>query len=103
MTGRWGRYRNSTTLQHLPVGVGGAIASLISDAANTTAIELDAKIGYALSPNADLHFGYRYLRFDRVVLAPENYTSVDITTGLGTPVYSRAEYHGFFGGIQVGF
>jgi hypothetical protein len=103
VTGRWGRYRNSVSLAHLPVGVGGAVASFKEESTNTNAIELEAKIGYALSPNADIHVGYRYLRFDRLVLAPENYTSVNIATGVGAPAYSKAEYQGFFGGLQIGF
>lgn len=103
VVGRWGLYRNSARLAHLPVGVGGAVSSEKTDSANATVLELEAKVGYALSPNADLHVGYRYLRFDRVVLAPDNYTSVNIVTGAGTPVYSKAEYQGFFGGVQVGF
>lgn len=104
VTGRIGRYRNADTMTTTTTGVGGALPLVAAgDSARTTAIEIDATIGYRLSPNASVYVGYRYLKLEGLALAPENFQSANITTGTATIARADATYDGVFTGVRVGW
>ena len=104
VTGRIGRYDNADALTTTSIGVAGAVPFIAaSDSARTTAIELDATIGYRLSPNASVYVGYRYLKLEGLALAPENFQSANILTGSATIARANATYDGLFTGVRVGW
>lgn len=72
-----------------------------SDHTRSTVTELDATVGYRLSPNASVHVGYRYLKLDGMALAPENIKGANITTGAATIARAAATYDGVFGGLRL--
>ncbi|HEX5211751.1 MAG TPA: hypothetical protein VFW22_08455 [Pseudolabrys sp.] len=104
VTGRIGRYDNAAALTTTSVGIGGAVPFIAaSDSARTTALELDATIGYRLAPNASVYVGYRYLKLQGLALAPENFQSANILTGTATIARADATYDGVFTGIRFGW
>ena len=104
VSGRIGRYDNADSLTTTTTGVGGALPFIAaSESVRTTAMELDATVGYRLSPNSSVYVGYRYLKLQGLALAPENIKSANISTGSATIARADATYDGVFTGLRLGW
>jgi hypothetical protein len=104
VSGRIGRYNNADSLTTTTTGVGGALPFIAaSESVRTTAMELDATVGYRLSPNSSVYVGYRYLKLQGLALAPENIKSANISTGSATIARADASYDGVFTGLRLGW
>lgn len=104
VTGRIGSYENTDAMTTTSIGVAGAVPFIAaSGSGRTTAFELDASIGYRVTPNVSVYAGYRYLKLRGLALAPENFASANILTGTATIARADATYDGVFTGIRLGW